>query len=235
MDRTCRPSYRSELWHCVFQDLGMCFRVQHSTIIAWSSERRNAHFCKMMIEIWSSGQAELDRRQRFTAVATSLYVGGESSKSVVGGCNDGIQLGIVLKLWTLKIDNTRRKYDEHRSIANVGTEFVALLNISLQALQNFIFKLFSNCFPALITSDLFNFERINLLTNLISWSSALDDLSCLRMDLRDLTDSELYTLRNNHPRHHRFRQIHRYFGSKSSNHRSYSVLPQQSDRNWLEC
>ena len=41
-----------------------------------------------------------------------------------------------------------------------------------------------------------------------------------------------YTFRNtNHSRHHRFQQIHRYFGS---NHRSYSVLPQQSDQSWLE-
>ena len=148
----------------------------------------------MMIEIWSRVDrlSWIGERQRFTAVATSLYVGGESSKSVVGGCNDDIQLGIVLKLGTLKIDSTRRKYDAHRSIANVGTEFVALLNISLHELQNFCFELFSNCSPALITSDLFKFERINSLTNLISWSSALDDLSCLRVDLRDLTDSELY-------------------------------------------
>src|SRR6218665_264703 len=90
----------------LFQHIGMYLCLQHSAIMMWSSERNIGHRFSMIIESWSSGQADALLLHLLTALATSLYNGGLSWHGMVGNCSFGIHDEIANLFPRFKFDST---------------------------------------------------------------------------------------------------------------------------------
>src|SRR6218665_124255 len=100
------PFLQTRIVAALFQHIGMYLCLKHSAIMMWSSERNIGHRFSMIIESWSSGQADALLLHLLTALATSLYNGGLSWHGMVGNCSFGIHDEIANLFPRFKFDST---------------------------------------------------------------------------------------------------------------------------------